>query len=114
MQTGVSRFLPTGILILCFAIGCVPHDPLPDELDTTFIHGRIERIQHISGTTYIQFEDKEGQIHFRPRPNPQIEDGSFWRYARVGDSVYKPPFADSITVVKNGREYRWYLVDDED
>lgn len=74
------------------------------------LEGKITYLWGGSNLTYFKLDNKEIEYVMRPS---RISDrqGTFYRLVEKGDSLFKPAFSDTVTIIKDGTEYK-FVADD--
>lgn len=83
------------------------------EFYTTTITGMISCVPNGS-TAGTYFCVDGNRYNFHPYTADINENKIFSRFAAVGDSIYKPAYADTLVLVKNGKKYMYIFSKIED
>jgi hypothetical protein len=106
----MSRFIPIIFVVVSILIAIILLEttrPIDDETDSSRIAGMVKRIESYKGMVTIFMVDSGVHTFAFRSGNQPI----FAKWVRNGDSLYKEPFADSISVYKsNGQKMRWPIL----
>lgn len=80
--------------------------------DSADIQGIVKSLSYYQSSVLFSIEGSRTHYSlyaFGNSKTANLDARDLWRFVRIGDSIVKRSFADSVCVIRNGRRYNWSL-----
>jgi len=71
----------------------------------SMVDGKIIKISSSNGLSYIKLDNADTEYIFMPRKTVINNDRNFYLTAKVGDSIYKMPYSDTLILTHKWQKY---------
>lgn len=103
----ISITIIGSIVSLYFAMQYLPKSALEDynHFNSSNVTGLIDKVGIKHKCSYIVLKGSDEEYIFNPVTGELNDFEIFELFAKEGDSVYKPPYSDTLKLITSEREY---------